>query len=154
MKDELTIMRLVPGERQEIFNYFIKPDLLELWAYPDGMSLKVPLFEAKIGGAYRFEHTSEDGVYTCTGNIKDFGPGTKLYQVDKIFGPDGKPLSGKLETITTFNSKPGGTFITITQRGLTNDEALKDCERGWNQCLDKLASLLSSKETSAFQPSI
>lgn len=142
MKDELSIMRLVPGERQDIFNYFIRPDLLEMWAFPDGMKLRVPFFEAKIGGSYRFEHTANDGVYTCNGNIKDFQPGTKLYQVDNVFGPNGKPLFGKLETVTTFSVKPGGTFITITQKGFTNKKTLEECESGWNQCLDKLTSLL------------
>lgn len=149
MNDELTIMRLIRGPRADVFNYFIDPKLLETWAYPDGMSLRVPVFNPKIAGYYRFEHTGNNGTYVCTGNIKDFEPGSKLVQVDHVVAPDGNMIFPRLETVTTFNDKPGGTFITIVQRGFTDEQSLKECEAGWNQSLDRLDSMFSGQLTAS-----
>ena len=148
MNSDLTMMRLIRGQRAEVFNYFINPGLLESWAYPDGMSLRVPVFNPKNGGSYRMEHTNADGgIYVCTGHIKDFGPGSKLIQVDNVVDPDGKVVLSKIETVTTFNDKPGGTFITIIQKGFTDEKSMRECEAGWNQCLDRLDSMFSGQIT-------
>lgn len=143
-------MRLIRGPRADVFNYFINPALLESWAYPDGMSLRVPVFNPRIGGDYRMEHTNADGgTYVCTGNIKDFEPGSKIIQVDQVAGPDGKIVLPRMETVTTFNDKPGGTFVSIIQKGFTDEKAMRECENGWNQCLDRLDSMFSGQITAA-----
>jgi uncharacterized protein YndB with AHSA1/START domain len=149
MIDEVSIMRLIQGSRQEVFNNFITPELLEAWAYPEGLKLRVPFFEPKIGGTYRFEHTGKDGLYVCTGFVKDFQPGSKLVQVDTVKDPDGKIIFSNLETVTTFSDKPGGTFITITIRGFANEALRKECEYGWNQCLDRLDSIFSPSQSAS-----
>jgi uncharacterized protein YndB with AHSA1/START domain len=145
MNDELIIMRLVQGERLEVFNYFVDRELLEEWAYPDGMQVRVPLFEAKPGGKYRFLHSGKDGTYESAGYVKDFQPGSKLVQVDQVCGPDGEVIYPKLETVTTFSEKPGGTFITITQRGFPDEASRSECETGWNQSLDRLTAIFASR---------
>lgn len=145
MIDELKMMRFIRGPRQEVFNYFIDPKLLESWAYPNGMSLRVPIFEPRIGGQYRFEHTNEEGTYVCTGRVKDFAPGSKLVQVDHVVDPQGKPLYPKIETVTTFSNRPDGTLVTITQRGFADEDSIRSCEMGWNECLDRLDSLFSGQ---------
>lgn len=149
MNDEISLMRLIRGKREDVFNYFIQPEFLEAWAYPDGMSLKVPFYDPRIGGAYRFEHTGPDGLYACNGFVKDFQPGSKLVTVDSATAPDGRMIFQNMETVTTFSEKPGGTFITVTIRNFPDEQMLKECEMGWNQCFDRLDSLFNSREESA-----
>lgn len=146
MIDELSIRRLIPAEREELFNYFIAPDLLEMWAYPNDTKLKVPLFEARIGGHYRFEYTGKNRTYVWIGDIKDFQSGSLISEVDNLIDKEGNPILKNIETVFTFSEKPGGTFLTITQKNFPDEKALKECEKEWNLYLDRLTSIFINKE--------
>lgn len=123
--------------------YWTHPKLLERWSYPDGMTLKVPRFDAKVGGQYRFEHTGTDGVYVCTGYFKGFIPNEKLVQVDNVKDPTGNLMFENLESTTEFKTVPGGTEIYLYQTGFLDEASLMACEEGWTQSLDNLSNLLT-----------
>ena len=139
----LQLTKFIPVEREKVFLYFTRPELIEKWSYPDGFTLKVANFEAKVGGHYRYEHTGSDGLYLCNGYLKEFVPNEKLVQVDTVKGPDGKLIIENLEGSVLFKKVAGGTEISVTQRGFPDEQSLKSCEEGWNQCMDNLSNLLS-----------
>lgn len=147
MKEELRLKRFIAGDRQEVFQYFIKPEFLEKWAYPDGMTLKIPEMDARDGGSYRFIHSNQDGSYNCTGHFKEIDTDKRIVQVDDaVVAPDQRVIFTDLETVTTFDESDGGTLVTIVQRGFPDKKTMDECESGWKQCLDKLDELFGMSE--------
>ena len=141
MRDELSILRLVPGDQREVFRYFVEPRLLEMWSYPDDMILNVCVFWSREAATCRFEHRGKDGAYLATGNIIAFAPGTKLAQTIRVVGPKGELVHTKLESVITFTPKLGGTEVAIRIRGFTDEKLMRECEVSWGQCFDRLVSL-------------
>lgn len=143
MKHEIILTKFFLIDRESLFNYFMRADLLEKWAAPEGMTLRVPQFEAQVGGRYRYEHSNQEGVYVCTGQIRELIYGEKLVQWDELITkPNGEALYKSLESIIEFTSKLGGTEVRITQRGFVDEESAKECQMGWSQSLDKLSELI------------
>ena len=148
MKKKVQLNRFFPMDRFELFDFFVTPSLLELWAYPDKMSLRVPFFESRVGGNYRYEHQSENGLFVCTGVIKEFITGEKLIQHDyEGTDPQGKKIFSDLECIIKFRSKLGGTEMSLLQIGFKNEATAKDCESGWTQCLNHLQNLINDRNS-------
>ncbi len=142
MNKELKLTRVISANKQNVFESFIKPRIVEKWAVPDGMTLKIPQFEAKRGGVYRYEHTSDKGVYTCNGFFKDFLLNEKLVQIDTVKDPEGKVIFDNLETVTEFKAIGNNeTELTLTLRGFNDEKSMNECEQGWTQSLDKLDRL-------------
>lgn len=145
MDHSIHIKDFFPAQRAELFNYFINPRLLEKWASPDSMKLKIPQMDHKEGGRYRFEHTDKNGeVYTCIGCFKTFEPLIKLVQLESVIGPDGKPQFENLECTIEFIDVNGGTEIILNHRGFKDERSMKMCEMGWDQTLEKLHRLIAS----------
>lgn len=138
---ELTVKKFFPLDRESLFGYWIEPALLERWAYPDGMNLKVPLLEARENGKYRFEHRGPDGLYICNGFFKLLIPNEKIIQVDTVKNPEGFFIFKDLECTTSFRQVAGGTEVSITQSGFQDEASMKECENSWYQSLDKLDHL-------------
>lgn len=140
MKD-IKVTKFFPLDRESLFGYFVEPALLERWAYPDGMHLKVPVMEPRQNGKYRFEHRGPDGLYICNGYFESLIPNEKLVQVDTVKNPEGFVVFKDLVCTTVFRQVGGGTEVTITQSGFEDEKARNECENSWNQCLDKLEHL-------------
>lgn len=141
---EINFNKFFPVPKERLFNYFAKRDLVERWQAPNGMTLKLPKFEARAGGTYRYEHTSKDGVYTCEGSFKEFNPGERIVQFDEfIRDPKGNTLSENMETIIDFQEKPGGTEVRLKSSGFANEEQTQMCQEGWEQCFEQLADLVT-----------
>ena len=145
MTDNLRIQKFIACSRDEVFKYFTVPGYLERWCYPDGMTLKVPLFEAKLNGKYRYEHTTPGGVYVCTGAVKDLVPNEKLVTADTVMDPKGGVIFEKLLAEVLFRDAHGGTDVFITQAGFPDLNSLEECQRSWDQCLENLSGLFDGR---------
>ena len=143
---DTTVTKFFSIDAKRLFDYFTQAELLEKWSAPEGMTLKIPVFEARPGGRYRYEHTSKDGVYVCEGFVKEIIPEKKLVQQDEyIKSPKGEELGKNLECTIDFESMPGGTEVRIETTGFDKKEFADECETGWTQCLDKLSDLISNE---------
>jgi uncharacterized protein YndB with AHSA1/START domain len=139
---EFTITKFFPLERDKFFTYWTTPKYLEQWSSPDGMTLKVPQLEAKQGGKYRFEHTSDNGLYVCTGYFKEFIADKKLVQIDTVKDPSGATIFQNLKSIIEFKDLGTGTDISISVIGFTDQKQVDECKTSWEQSLDRLSKLL------------
>lgn len=138
---DVRVSKFVPMSREDVFSYFTIPELLEKWCAPNGMTLKVPRFEAREGGRYRFEHTDKNGVFVAEGHVREFVPGERLAMVDTGYDPSGKMIFENLDCEVTFKNSLGGTDILVIQRGFPDDKFRDECSEAWTQCLDHLSSL-------------
>jgi uncharacterized protein YndB with AHSA1/START domain len=143
---EIKFNKFYPLEKERMSKYFSEKALVEKWQAPSGMTLRLPKYEARAGGNYRYEHTSKDGVYVCEGSFKEFKPGERIVQFDKfIRGPKGDNLFENLETSVDFVAKTGGTELRIRQAGFKNEEQANMCQEGWEQSLDLLSELVNKE---------
>jgi uncharacterized protein YndB with AHSA1/START domain len=53
--------KFFPLDSESLFKFFSQPELLEKWSAPDGMTLKLPVFDFKVGGKYKYIHSSSNG---------------------------------------------------------------------------------------------
>lgn len=139
--NDLKITYLFHKPVEEVFDYFTRPELFELWGAPDNMSLKVHHMEARPGGTYSMTHQSPEGDYQCNGTFREFIPNKKLVQIDSIFEPDGKAFFSNLECIIDFETEEDNTKVTITQSGFEDENSVQECKESWEQCLSKLEAL-------------
>lgn len=143
MSHEIKVSRFYTIPVHELFGYFIDPNLLERWCYPEGMNLKVAHFDARVGGKYHFEHTTPKETYVCDGHIRKIIQNELLRMVDDvIMGPDGKILEEKIACDVKFSGFGTTSGVEITQSGFKSAESAKDCEKGWNDCLSNLQELV------------
>jgi uncharacterized protein YndB with AHSA1/START domain len=140
---KVTIERFFTIPVHELYGYFMDPRLIERWSAPEGMTLKMAMFDGREGGRYRYEHHSAEGTYVCNGHFRRIVRNEMLRMVDdEIIDPSGKVLDKKLETEVIFTSFGTGAGVRITVSNFTNREFAENCEQGWNQCLDKLQDLV------------
>lgn len=139
--NELKVTRFFPLDRESLFGYWVEPLLLERWAYPEGMNLKVPVMEPRANGKYRFELRGPQGLYICNGHFENLVPNEKLVQVDTVKDSEGRVIFDKLKCTTIFRQVAGGTEVTIIQNGFPDEKSMKECEKSWYESLDKLVQL-------------
>lgn len=144
--NDINLTKFFPIEKERLFNYFADKNLVEKWQVPPDMTLKLPKFEAREGGAYRYEHTSKDGLYVCEGNFREFKPGERIVQFDKfIRDPKGNNVFENLQTTVDFESKAGGTEMRIRQSGFKNEEQSQMCRDGWDRSFELLTELVNQE---------
>lgn len=133
-----------PLDSESLFKFFSQPDQLEKWCAPDSMSLKLPVFDFKVGGNYRYEHTSQDGTFVAEGEFTEITPQKKIVQLDKTgVSPQGEKIFENLECVIEFQENLGGTEVYITQSGFKDEKSLEECRQGWDQCLSKLQEIVA-----------
>lgn len=145
MKNELHLKRTINAPREEVFRYFTNPKLLEKWSAPKDMTLKVPIFEAKTDGKYRYEHYDGNDVYVCNGHFEGFVPNEKLISVDTVASALRGTLFEDLHSEVTFIDEGPQTLVLVIQSGFKNSKDADDCREGWNQCFEKLDELIAHK---------
>ena len=145
MKNELHLKHTFSAPREEVFRYWTNPRLLEKWSSPEGMTLKVPVFEAKTDGKYRYEHTDGNDVYVCNGHFENFVPNEKLMTIDNVASALKGVLFENLRTEVTFIDEGPRTFVYVIQTGFKNEKDADDCHLSWQQCFEKLENLLEHK---------
>ncbi len=140
--NEVKLSRFLNADKYEVFKYFTRQEFIEQWSAPEGMTLRVPKFEARLGGSYRYEHTGKDGKYICDGYLTEFIPNEKLVMRDTVKGPDGNLLFENLESVIEFRGVGAGTEVNVIQRGFNDEASAHECQVSWSQCLDTLQGLV------------
>lgn len=143
MNFSLHLTKFFPLDKKSLFEYWVQPLLLEKWASPKNMYLKVPAMEARPEGQYRFEHRGVEGLFICNGRFEEYKQSEKLVQIDTVKNPEGFIIFKDLKCTTIFREVPGGTEVIIDQTNFTDLKAKEECEKGWIQSLDRLEKLFS-----------
>lgn len=145
MNNDFTLTRFYDVSAQELFRYFTQPDLLELWSAPTGMTLEVPIYEARENGKYHFIHRGISGLYNCTGYIQEFEANKKIVSSDHVVGPSGRVIHNDLLATIEFVEIEGATKVSISQSNFKDRKSSDECQSGWKDCLNQLEDLLEDK---------
>jgi len=94
----LVLRRTFPATRHRVFQAWIKPEVLEQWFKPLGMSVTVRSLEARVGGSFRFE--TEDGNSTVGTYLSIIPPRkTGLYLVRRSNAGQGNRRHARLSRL-------------------------------------------------------
>jgi uncharacterized protein YndB with AHSA1/START domain len=140
-QNHINLVYFIPKDRSELFRYFTIPELIEEWCAPDGMALKVPLFEARKNGQYIYIHSKGSEVWNAKGYIKEIIPDEKIVMIDSEISHNEKTTLNDISCTIDFKDALGGSEITIVHEGFPDKKSAEECREGWDQCIDKLLGL-------------
>lgn len=143
MSRTITINRFFTIPVHELYGYFIDPVLIERWCAPEGMSLKVPAFDARVGGKYRYVHSNGRGSFVANGHFRKLVQNQLIQMVDdEIIDPTGKIVGKKITCDISFTGFGNGSGVAIRMSGFETAAMADECETGWSECFDKLQDLV------------
>ena len=155
MSRTITISRFFTIPVHELYGYFMDPVLIERWCAPEGMSLKVPAFDARVGGKYIYEHSNGKGIFRARGHFRKIIQNQMIQMVDdEITDPTGKIVEKKLACDITFSAFGNGSGVIIRMSGFSSAASAEECQTGWNQCFDKLQDLVKDSGIRQFHAEV
>lgn len=146
--------REFPVPPTEAWRAWQDPDYLKKWWGPTGFSCSIAEVDFRVGGSTLLcmrapaEYGMPD-MYTTWTYLR-IEP-TSLIEFDHAFtdavgarveGPPGVP--SRVRHIVCITPVESGTSVSITELGYTDEQARNQSQSGLEQCLDKMAELLTN----------
>ena len=152
----LEITRVFDAPREEVFRFFIEPDLIAQWWGPDGFTTPAGqvAVDAKVGGKHHKTMVLESpeiaaGMGVAVG--AEFPDAATIIEISPpgllVLSSEPQPEMGLVErTITRIELHEDGPERTrvVLVDGPYSDMMAPNAETGWTQQFGKLARLLSS----------
>jgi uncharacterized protein YndB with AHSA1/START domain len=135
-KDVVACETVVPAPPEEVFRWFVRPELLVRW-----MGIDAEL-EPRPGGRFRFEVT--EGQW-CSGRYLEVVPGRRVVFT---WGWDSGtiPVPPGSSTVTVdLLEHPDGTRVRLVHRDLA-PEARRLHAEGWSRFLPRLAAVVAGHD--------
>ena len=147
------VRRTIPAAVADVWQAWTTPALIRRWWAPDHFEVAECEIEPIPGGILRIVIQESDGArYSSAGQILSLHPNQQLEFTQAPLGPDDQPLFTTVCTVT-FDSDDNRTDLsmTINVSGISEEAApaLAGIPFGWEQCLNKLARLMSDEESTA-----
>lgn len=133
----LSLRRILPVPREEVFSAWTQPDQLSEWFAPsdDYEKSKVEI-DLRVGGSFRvhMKHKTKETVHTVSGTYRDIRFPSKL-----VFTWSWKEPRDDDSVVTIeLREVKGGTELILRHERLADDSVRADHEKGWIGCLDRL----------------
>ena len=141
----LRMNRVFRAAPERVFHAFVDAEAMRVWFCPIGFSFETITVDRATGRG-----TSFVMVHGATGHRFAFDldytlvdPPRKIEWISTW--RDGFPEPGRKTTATiAFREVPGGTEVTLTQRGFLTPDNRDEHAAGWGGGLDKLAAYLTN----------
>ena len=134
----LRLTRFFDAPRARVFRAFTDPEVLRQWWGPEGITTPNPDVDLRVGGTYRLEmHTSEGVDHVIGGQYREIVADEKLVF---SWAWEGDQMGGETLVTLEFRDRDGGTELTLTHEGFTDAETCEKHNRGWSSsfiCLDQ-----------------
>ena len=143
----LRITRVFNAPPSRVFQAFVDAEAMRIWFCPTGFSFEAITVDRATGRGTFFAM-----VHGVTGHRFEFELDYTLvdppHRIEwTSIWRDGFPTPGRKTPVTIeFREVPGGTEVTLTQRGFLSSENRDEHEAGWSGGLDKLARYLTEIE--------
>lgn len=140
----LTQVRVLRAPPERVYRAFLDPAALAKWNAPDGFTVVVHEFDARVGGRYRisFVNFSNGQPHSFGGEYRELVPDEKIVATDRFDDPN---LSGEMLTTVRFKAVSCGCELTVEQTGLPDVIPAEACRLGWQQSLELLARLVEAE---------
>ena len=135
---------------EEVFDAWVKPELIEAWWGPEGFTTVVRELEAREGGKFWFEMTSSSGAVSgVAGFYREIDRPERLEfeftehctadLPDEVASPDERSF-----VTVEFKARGAQTEVVITHTGLSADYG-ELAGWGWSSSLEKLGGTLGGR---------
>jgi uncharacterized protein YndB with AHSA1/START domain len=147
------IRRRILASRAAVYRALLDPDDIPRWRVPPGMTCLVHAFDAREGGAFRVSLTYDlptDSGKTSAQTDTYHGRFVRLVPGEEVvesleFETANPAMQGEMTITTTLLDVVGGTELVAVHEGLPPGVKPEDNELGWNQSLDRLATLVEGR---------
>jgi uncharacterized protein YndB with AHSA1/START domain len=134
---ELTLTRIIPGPRQEVFEAWLSPEALQRFMCPgEGMTVPKVEVDARIGGAFLIVMAAGDQEIPHNGEYKTIDRYERL--AFTWLSPHAS--AGSLVTIDFKEKGPKETEVTLHHIGLPSEDSRNSHQGGWGAILQKLGA--------------
>ena len=144
-KPTIVMTRVFDAPRRLVFEVLTKPEHLERWWGPRGLTLVVCEVDLRVGGAYRFVQRAPDGQeFAFRGVYREVSPPERLVSTF-VFEP--MPEHEALITVTLEERNGRTTLTETTLHGSVEarDAHFAAMEPGASESYERLGELLASQ---------
>lgn len=133
--------RVLAATPEKVYRAFTEADAMASWIPPHGFVCTVQELDARPGGKHRasFRNFTTGQSHSFGGDYLEAVPGERLVYTDRFDDPG---LPGEMTVAVVMKAVAVGTELTIEQSGLPDVIPVEACVLGWQQSLQKLASLV------------
>jgi uncharacterized protein YndB with AHSA1/START domain len=142
MPNTIRLHRVIAVKPEKIYRAFVESDAVASWLPPHGFVCTVHEQDATVGGTFRmsFRNFTTGHSHSFGGTYVELVSGERLVYTDTFDDPN---LPGEMRTVVTLKAVSVGTEIEIEQAGVPDMIPPEACYLGWQECLDKLAKLVT-----------
>lgn len=154
-KHMLKIERTFVAPVERVWEVWTKPELVKEWWGPKGFTAPMAEIDLKVGGEYFYCMRSPEGKdYYSKGTYREIVPLKRISALDSFADDKGNIVpatyygmsedfpKAMIVTVAFEPTADGQTKFTLWHQVVPNEEVMIDMRAGWNESLDKLASVL------------
>ena len=130
MSDDVVASIRIEAPPEAVFRFFVDPDRLVRW-----MGTEADI-EPVVGGRFSVDVTGDD---VAVGAYTEIDPPRRVAFTWGWEGNDGVPPGSSTVTVD-LSEVDGGTELTLTHRGLPDEDACRRHHEGWTHYLGRLAT--------------
>jgi len=138
----LRLTRTFAAPRKRIFRAWTDPKELKKWWGPQGYSTPIAEVDLRVGGTYRFGMMKlpKGDLFYLSGTFREVMPPEKLVYT---WVWEAEPDFGETLVTVEFRDRGNSTEVVLTHELFPSKKAQDDHDKGWNSCLDRLASVVA-----------
>jgi glutathione S-transferase len=139
------LTRYLRARPAAVFHACTAPEVLARWLGPKAFEVCDVSSDARVGGAFAFSMTGEDGLYAARGVYRVIDPPRRVQLTwTWTAGPQTNWPEGLVSLLTfDFATEGHGTRLTLTHEGLPSQGHADSHSDGWSQALDKFERLFA-----------
>jgi uncharacterized protein YndB with AHSA1/START domain len=144
------VSRHLEASPDAVYRALVDREAVARWRFPRGMTCEVHEWDARAGGATRVSLTydapdqaGKTSAHTDTyrGRFVTLVPGRLVVEVDEFETSDAA-LQGEMTMTVRLTAADRGTDLVAVHDGLPPGVRPSDNELGWQEALDRLATVL------------
>lgn len=144
--DTLSIQRILRASPEQVYRACTEREAIAFWLPPYGYTCVVDEMDVRIGGAYHMAF-----VNFLTGQRHPFWGKYLDLKLNEFIRHTDEFDDARVITSTSIKKVSVGTEITIVSEGLPVNMTPESCLLGWQESLEKLATLVEPKKPSIAQ---
>ncbi len=147
------LVRRIRAPRSAVYGALLDAQAVQHWMVPDGMTSEVHVFDPREGGVFHISLTyvmptaaGKTSAQTDSfhGRFVELVPDSKVVQLVE-FETDDPAMQGEMTITYLLADATDGTDFVGLHEGLPPGVSPVDNELGWNDSIDKLATLLEAR---------